>query len=149
MTEHTEDMDLRREGGLFVQVTDNGPEACGDADDGCATDDDPGSEATHPPGTVDDLPYSLGQQEPEPADFHVGSSVQDDSGGPVSGEPGEIMAAQHGLISIDEQSGDVQGLSASEREEIAEALGDDAADPLPNHPGGTSATGSVGLPDRD
>ncbi len=149
MTEHTEDMELRREGGLFVQVTDNEPEACEEADDGCPTDDDPGSEAIHPPGTVDDVPYSLGQQEPEPADFHVGSSAQDASGGPVSGEPGEMMAAEQGLISIDEEAGyNVQGFSANERTEIAEALGDDAAEPLPDNPGGTSATGSVGLPDR-
>ncbi len=68
----------------------------------------------------------------------------------------ELWSAQRALIEEDERQGlNLEGFSDAEAARILEAMGDDAADPLPDSPGGISATGSWnapdngGFPDRD
>lgn len=68
----------------------------------------------------------------------------------------ELWAAQRPLIEEDEDDGlKLEGFDEAVIPRILDAMGDDAAEPLPGSPGGTSATGSVyapehgGFPERD
>jgi len=68
----------------------------------------------------------------------------------------ELWGKQRPLIEEDEDDGlKLEGFSEDEIPRILAAMGDDAADPLHDNPGGVSATGSVyepdhgGFPERD
>ncbi len=61
----------------------------------------------------------------------------------------ELWGAQRRLIEEDVGEGvRLEGFDEEHIPSILEALGDDAADPLQDFPGGTSATGSVSTPDH-
>jgi len=153
-----EDEELVREGGVFVS-RNGGHEA--DADEARAADDyieDPGT-GDGVPGTVDDLPYDFGLENVAAADQllessgrgrGVGSGVgrtgaDDDSEPAPLGRPEEreLWKKQRGLIqeSADEEAR-YAGLSDELVERVDAASGEDAADVLPDAPGGKSATGA-------
>jgi hypothetical protein len=147
MSEHTENMPLERDrAGYFVErpVAKRAPH---DPAQG-PVDDEPDSEALHPPGTVDDVPYTLGEEVPDPADAHLGAPVTPPQS-KVEYEPGtadeaELWIQQRALIREDVAAGySVEQFSAEEIARIAEALGEDAGEDLPDAPEGTSATGSA------
>ncbi len=144
MDEHIENQRLRRADGGYYETPDSGSVAGCDADeDQCAQDDDPDSVTTHPPGTADDIPVTLGEEHAEPADYHIGVG-----GAAPPGEDPELWDAQGPLRSIDEAAGyKVGAFDEGEREALDRALGDEDAEPLPDYPGGTSATGSTGRPE--
>lgn len=68
----------------------------------------------------------------------------------------ELWSKQLPLVEEDEDDGlKLKGFTEEQATHVLEAMGDDAADPLQDFPGGTSATGSVdgpdhgGFPERD
>jgi hypothetical protein len=153
-----EDEELVREGGVFVS-RNGGHEV--DADEARAADDyieDPGT-GDGVPGTVDDLPYDFGLEHATAADQLLESSARgrnvrssvghtgadDDSDPPALGGPEEreLWKKQRGLIqeSADEEAR-YAGLSDELIERVDAASGEDAADVLPDAPGGRSATGA-------
>jgi hypothetical protein len=153
-----EDDELVREGGVFVS-RGGGHEA--DEDQARPADDyveDPGT-GDGVPGTVDDLPYDYGIENSVAADQLVGSSDSRRTGFAGVGETGadndaepaplggpeerELWRAQRSLIeeSADESARYI-GLSDEEAAALDAASGEDAADVLPDVPGGTSATGA-------
>ncbi len=61
----------------------------------------------------------------------------------------ELWGVQRPLIEEDLAEGiKLEGFDEDAIPRILNALGDDAADPLQDYPGGTSATGSVNTPDH-
>jgi hypothetical protein len=61
----------------------------------------------------------------------------------------ELWGVQRALIEEDLKGGiKLEGFDEDVIPRILNALGDDAADPLQDFPGGTSATGSVNTPDH-
>jgi len=94
---------------------------------------DPDPTLSQVPGTVDDVPTDFGED--------TESLDTDDSAA--------LWLQQGALIEEDEQDGlKLEGFPVEEVPEILEAMGDDAEDPLPDAPNGTSATGDWGAPDR-
>ena len=152
-----EDEELVREGGVFVS-RNGGREIEGDA--GAADDfiEDQGT-GDGVPGTVDDLPYDFGLETAVAADAilasedtgeavraGVGATRADDDSEPTElGDPEEreLWSQQRGLL---EESADEDaryaGLSDDEIARFEAASGEDAAEDLPDAPGGTSATGA-------
>lgn len=115
---------------------------------------DPYSTSRPGPGTVDDLPLDYGQEFPAPADQHLIPDhaplrkgitrecvdVNEDSG---RADTEELWSAQRALVEEDERSGlRLEGLDESRAGAVLQAMGDDAAEPLPDAPEGKSATGS-------
>jgi hypothetical protein len=100
------------------------------------------------PGTADDLPYTLGVEESAPADEHivpVGGTRLGEAG-PERAEDAaderELWGKQKALVEEDEASGlRLEGASQDAIPGILDAMGDDAAEALPDWPEGTSATG--------
>ncbi len=153
---------LEQDEGVLVPA--EGGHRVGCEEDGvpCAPDDiveDPINDAGVP-GTQDDLPYDYGVEVPPAADHQlelVEDLVAEDSdvgktGAPADGdapplgrpEERELWGKQRALIEEDEDEGlRLDGLPEADIPELQRAMGDDAADPLPDAPGGTSATGSV------
>lgn len=136
---------------------------CDEDTDRCAPDEsDPDLYTTRNiPGTVDDIPVSLGEQIPHapeehvvPADAPVHTSVRQGGGGQDAEPLGQddeaaLWRAQKPLIDEDEQGGyKLEGFDESAIPEILEAMGDDAAEPLAEYPNGVSATGSTNTPDH-
>ena len=115
---------------------------------------DPDSASHVGPGTVDDLPPDYGQEMPEPADQHLipdhaklrrGECREDEiareDAGLVDGD--ELWSAQRALVEEDERSGlRLEGLDDERVGAVLDAMGDDAAETLPDAPEGKSATGS-------
>lgn len=61
----------------------------------------------------------------------------------------ELWGVQRVLIEEDTTAGiKLEGFDEDAIPRILDAMGDDAADPLQDYPGGTSATGSVSEPDH-
>lgn len=125
--------------------------------DAFAPDDysaDPYSASHVGPGTVDDLPLDYGQELPDPADQHLipdhsplrkGVTRECDVAREDSGmaDEEELWAAQRALVEEDDHSGlRLEGLDDSRVGAVLDAMGDDAAEPLPDAPEGKSATGS-------
>jgi hypothetical protein len=114
------------------------------------------------PGTADDLPYSLGVEEPPPADEHMvpdsGSqqightrSFEQDSDKDELGsdEEKELWREQKPLVDEDERSGlKLEGFAQTDIPKIMDAMGDEAAEQLPDSPEGTSATGKGTEPEH-
>ncbi len=115
---------------------------------------DPESVSHVGPGTIDDLPLDYGQELPEPADQHLipdhaklrrGECREDEIAREDLGlaDKDELWSAQRALVEEDERTGlRLEGLPEDRVDAVVEAMGDDAEDPLPDAPGGTSATGS-------
>jgi len=115
---------------------------------------DPDSASHVGPGTIDDLPLDYGQEMPDPADQHLipdhaklrrGECREDEIAREDAGlaDEVELWDAQRGLVEEDERSGlRLEGLGDERIEAVLEAMGDDAADTLPDAPEGKSATGS-------
>jgi hypothetical protein len=155
--------ELVREGGVFVPASDGRDIGEGEG----AHDDlveDP-LDDRHVPGTVDDLPYDFGVETALPAD-EVLSSIDRRSGGwgglgetgyDADGEPAELGApderelwAKTRAMRQEDDLESARGLDLSDDElpEVERAMGDDAAEALPDSPDGTSAIGSVGGPEE-
>ena len=155
--------ELVREGGVFVPASDGR-----DVGDGEGAHDDLVEDPLddrHVPGTVDDLPYDFGVETSLPADEAL-TSIDRRSGGwgglgdtgfDEDGEPGELGAPDErelwdrsrGLRQEDDRES-AHGLDLPDDElaDVERAMGDDAAEPLPDAPDGTSAIGSVGGPEE-
>ena len=159
-----EDERLRREDtGYLVQDNTGTEEGCDPDVERCAPDEyseDPHG-ADDVPGTPDDLPYSHGEQLPDPADEELSVSGETtkraerrrpapDQEPPIGAhDEAELWRHQKPLIDEDEDDGlKLEGFEEDEIPDILEAMGDDAAEALPDSPGGTSATGSVGGPEH-
>lgn len=94
---------------------------------------DPDPNLARVPGTVDDVPTDIGE----------------DAAMLGSDESAELWLHQKALIEEDEENAlRLEGFPAEEIPEILDAMGDDADDPLPDNPNGTSATGIWGSPDH-
>lgn len=143
---------------------------CDDDEDRCAVDDydaDPHADKDVP-GTADDVPYSLGEQLPDPADQHI---IPDETPTHVVPKPrpgsyqeppegardeSELWRRQKPLIEEDEDDGyKLEGFEQEEIPGVLDALGEDAAEVLPDAPEGVSSTGAGsepehgGFPERD
>lgn len=152
-----------KEEGVFVEPPE-GEEGCDPDEERCAPDDyaeDPYSDNDNP-GTPDDVPYGYGVSNARPADAHL---VADDASVFETGHAGERPAKQdppfassdeadlwrHQRALIEEDEGDGIKLAGFDEERIPsilDALGDEAAEPLPDAPNGVSATGSPFEPDH-
>lgn len=119
------------------------------------------------PGTVDDVPYSLGTEEYAPADTEVGrTGATREGGGTAPAEEletdigrrdeRELWARQRQLREEDAEDGiKLAGFSDEQARRVVDAMGDEAHEVLPGSPNGTSATGSTteaehgGFPERE
>ena len=112
------------------------------------------------PGTVDDLPYDYGLETPQAADGMLSSIERPPTAswgvgdtGPAGegdetdlGEPDEreLWDMQRPLIEEAEvEERHFAGLAEEDIPAVAEASAEDAAEVLPDAPGGTSSTGDV------
>jgi len=163
---------LKQEEGVLVPAEAGHRVGCDEDEEPCAPDDmveDPVNDLGVP-GTQDDLPYDFGAEvppaadqqleliedlsregedsdlEPEEEDLGVTGAPADGDGPPLGRpEERELWGKQRALIQEDEREGRrLDGIPESDIPDVERAMGDDAADPLPGSPGGTSATGSVG-----
>ena len=106
------------------------------------------------PGTVDDVPLDYGQELPDPADQHLildhsalrrgecreDEIMREDLGLVVEDD---LWTEQLALVEEDEASGlRMEGIPEERIKSVREAMGDEAADSLPDYPEGTSATGA-------
>lgn len=116
---------------------------------------EPGGE----PGTIDDIPYTMGVETPAPTDqlltvtgpTRVAGSPAKDETETVLGAPDErrLWEQQRQLIQEDVDDGlKLEGFSEDAIPGILDAMGDDAAETLSEYPNGTSATGSVNEPEH-
>lgn len=158
---------LERNEGVLIRDDTSEAEACDDETDRCAPDEiveDP-IDDQHVPGTPDDLPYDYGVEVPPPADQalntidHAGTYGSWDVGEtgpagegdePALGRPEEkeLWRKQKPLIEAAEREEQhYRGLEPEQAEAAHEALAEDAEEPLPEAPGGTSATGSAPKPE--
>jgi hypothetical protein len=158
-----DDEDLVREGGVFVSRHSNGHEVSATPDEQAPEEwvEDPYQNDAGP-GTSDDLPYDYGVESAQPADQQVLSPDRRISGFGHLGETGgadpdtdeqplgkpeerELWKRQRALIqeSEDEET-HFPGASDAAVKRMEDAVGEDAAEPLSETPGGTSATGSTG-----
>lgn len=115
---------------------------------------DPESASHVGPGTIDDLPLDYGQELPDPADQHLipdhaklrrGECREDEIAREDLGlaDEDELWSVQQGLVDEDEHSGlRLEGLGETRVGAVLDAMGDDAAETLPDAPEGKSATGS-------
>lgn len=115
---------------------------------------DPESASHVGPGTIDDLPLDYGQELPDPADQHLipdraklrrGECREDEIAREDLGlaDEDELWSAQRALVEEDAHSGlRLEGLGDERVGAVLEAMGDDAAETLPDAPEGRSATGS-------
>lgn len=148
---------LDRDGGLLIEPHDSET-----APEELPPDDyvtDPWADGDRP-GTVDDLPYTMGVETPDADDLNlVPEGATRRAGSPApdeerEAEPGrrderDLWAKQKPLIAEDEDDGiKLPGFDDETAKRVVDAMGDDVADPLPDAPNGTSATGSVSGPDH-
>jgi len=161
-----------KEEGVFVEPPE-GEAGCDPDEERCAPDDyaeDPHGE-NDAPGTADDVPYGYGVNTTRPADAHlvpddaptfeaghVGESAAKDDPPFGSADEADLWRRQRALIEEDEDDGiKLEGFKEEQIPGILEAMGDEAAEVLPDSPNGTSATGSGspfepdhgGFPERD
>lgn len=156
------DEKLDREGGALFEP-DAHEVSCDPDAEACAQDDyvgDPEARELGIPGTADDVPLDFGLENPSAADQHVvlegetrvgGESAEakdlaEDQG---AADEAELWSEQSALLEEDAESGlKLASFPEAEVPEILEAMGDDAADALPDFPNGTSATGDWTAPDH-
>lgn len=148
--------------GYFTEDPSSREAGCDPDVERCAPDDYDADEADdrNVPGTQDDLPYSTGEQLPDPADEHIVLSdapVRTATRKKEKGESEVVGAAdeadlwrrQKHLIQEDEDDGiKLEGFTDDEAAQVLEAIGEDAADPLQGSPNGVSATGSPFEPEH-
>jgi hypothetical protein len=119
---------VRKDDGMLSAQHDHGRDvSCDPDEDRCAPPDvaDAPADSHHVPGTVDDVPYTLGENAP---------------GAPASGD---LWGEQQALIEEDQQNAyNLQGIPEDEVDAVLDAIGDDAAEANPEAPEGTSATGA-------
>lgn len=160
---------LERQGGVFLEP-DAGRRLGVEEGEGGTGQDDLAEDAyvgEDRPGTVDDVPYSMGTQEPDADDLHLvpeggthteGTSAPEEETeqDPARRDERELWSHQRQLIEEDEDDGiKLEGLSEEQAKRVVDAMGDEAADPLSNWPDGTSATGAGnepahgGFPERE
>jgi len=156
------DEHLDRESGVFVEP-DAREVTCEPGAEPCAPDDyanDPDVRRSGIPGTLDDQPLSFGLDTPAAADEHVvlegttkpagetlerADAVQDIG----KADSDELWSEQSALVEEDEIAGlNLSGFPEEEVPEILGAMGDDAAESLPDFPNGGSATGDWASPDH-
>lgn len=161
-TQRQFDEPLDREGGVFAE-NDAREVVCDE--DSCAPDDiygtDPDArEGSDFPGTVDDRPIDFGEEVSSPNDQHLtpeggvapGGETRDredrrDEQG--SSDESELWQGQQVLVSEDAATGlRLQGFSEEEIPEILEAMGDDAAEVMPDYGEGVSASGDWNTPEH-
>lgn len=154
-----EEKEFVRQGGVLVPV-DSGHEV-GCTDEMCAQDElveDPLNDDGIP-GTPDDLPYDFGVEVPAAVDQQLLSPEHPQAGFSGLGHTGsdEDLSVESPLGSIDErelwskqralmqESSDEAprwgGLEGDDLQRVEDAIGDDAAEVLPDAPEGESATG--------
>lgn len=148
---------LERAEGVFIEPGSGRLIGSDPDEDGFAPDDysaDPLTASHVGPGTIDDLPLDYGQELAEPADHHLildhaplrkGECREQELAREDLGlaDEDELLLAQQALAQEDERTGLVMdGVSTERIDAVLRAMGDDAADSLPDAPGGTSATGS-------
>lgn len=148
---------LERAEGVFTEPGSGRLRGNDPDEDGFAPDDysaDPLSASHVGPGTVDDLPLDYGQELADPADRHLildhsplrkGECREQEIAREDLGlaDEDELLMAQQALAQEDERTGLImEGVSTERAKAVLDAMGDDAADPLPDAPGGVSATGS-------
>lgn len=158
---------LEREEGVIRADGAGTDVGCEPAEAGCTSpemgeetsDDDPVG------GTPDDLPYTLGEETPDALDermpnirpvhldqvLHPPRSVSEDDEDPDadSGEERDLWDRMSTLSEQDEGIGsDLEGVSEEQAARIMNAMGDDAAEVLPQAPEGVSATGAGSEPFR-
>ena len=157
-----------REGGVFAPRSGGRDVGCDEEQESCPPDEvleDPVNDE-HVPGTVDDLPYDYGTEDPSPTDQMLGLVET----GPVIGmqdvgETGydedvaeesplgarderDLWKRQKPLIDeVETEPYNLPEVADSEVSKIEQALGEDAAGPLVESEEGTSATGSAGVPE--
>lgn len=157
------DEKLDRESGVFVE-SDAREVGCGPEGEPCPPDDfadDPyTSHSEAVPGTVDDIPLTFGVQLPKANDNHLVPDAKSHQAGPSapaeeheheqgSADARELWRQQKALVEEDEASGlDLSAFPEADAADILGAMGDDAADALPDAPGGVSATGEGGEPEH-
>lgn len=159
-----EEEDLVREGGVFVSRHSNGHEVGAEPGERTPEDwaEDPYA-SDGVPGTRDDLPYDYGVESAAPADQQVLSPDRRISGFGRLGETGgadpdvdeqplgrpeerELWRRQRALIDESRsEEGHFADASDAQMERLEAAVGEDAAETLPEAPEGTSATGSQGV----
>jgi len=154
------DEEYVREGGVLIRVN-NGHEVR--HEDGSIAPDDVIEDLIADdgvPGTPDDLPYDYGVEITPAADQMILSVERGSSGFGALGHTGsDADGEEPPLGAVDErdlwrhqraliqESGDeaarYAGMKESDIPRVEEAVGEDAAETLPESPEGTSATGSV------
>lgn len=148
--QHEEGVLSNAEGGREVECEPD-KEACAPSDFTEEPFDDDGT-----PGAPDDLPYTLGQETSPAADLRVdGPGIPPAARAPEeetedeTAEERELWERQQTLLGQDEEIGaGLEDLSEADGKRVLDALGDDAAESLPDWPEGTSATGAGGRPDH-
>jgi hypothetical protein len=148
----------RSDAGAFRRWRFEGLEAAMRPDDGrlVRSDDDPKAR----PDDWQDTEYDLGEESNEPADQFLhdvdepvarGASSAREHGETELGAPEEreLWHRQEPLIAEDEDDGlKLEGFPDALIPTVLDAMGDDAAEVLPESPSGTSATGSTSEPDH-
>lgn len=156
-----DDRELVREGGVLVPASD-GREVGPDEDEGPRSD-----VAAEPipdddlPGTVDDLPYDYGIEDPEAADHLINAPERvsagfgggmgrtgsdEDRDEPPLGRPEEreLWSKQRQLIQeSDREEVHLRGLEGLDLEAVDDAEAEDAEEPFQEAPDGTSSTGGT------
>lgn len=156
------DEHLDRESGVFIEP-DAREVTCEPDAEPCAPDDyvnDPNAREIGVPGTIDDAPMSFGLEVPPAADTHIvieGATRpgdECDESAKAAEEVGsvdekELWGHQASLVEEDEVGGiKLKGFPDAEIPDILEAMGDEAAEPLPDFPNGVSATGDWNSPEH-
>jgi hypothetical protein len=156
------DEKLDREGGALF-APDAREVSCDPDTEACAQDDyvgDPEARETGIPGTADDVPLDFGLESPPAADQHVvlegatrvageSAETKDQAEDQGATDEAELWSQQRALLEEDTDGGlKLAGFPEEAVPEILEAMGDDAADALPDFPSGTSATGEWTAPDH-
>ena len=163
-----DDRPLEREGGVFVPRSDGRDVGCDSTDATCPEDEWLEDSVTeeHVPGTVDDLAYDFGTEDPGPADQMLttiesgrvtgfgdvgktGSEEDRDERDLGELEERDLWRRQRPLIEEDVDEGyNVPSLSEEQLAAVERAIGEDAAGPLVEASEGTSSIGSTSVPEH-
>lgn len=152
------DEHLDRERGVFIEP--DAYEKAGDPEHVTSAPDDfvedPFADEVGVPGTVDDIPNTFGVENHKAADEHLvvegatkpaGKERPEESESMGAADENDLWVQQQALIQEDSGTGlRLATFPDEEIPDILEAMGDDAAEALPDFPNGTSATGDWSSP---